>query len=300
MELFPAIDLRHGRCVRLFQGDFDQETVYGDDPVAVARGFVAAGAPWVHVVDLDASRRDGSNRDLVVAVAREAGVPVQTGGGVRDGSLLEAGVQRVVLGSVAVEEPELVRELGAAYPGRVAVGLDHRAGEVRTRGWEDGSGRNVLDLVRELEGDHVAAFVVTDISRDGALVGPDLDGYRQLLAATEVPIVASGGVGALDHLRRLAALEAGGRRLAGVIVGKAIYEGAFSVEEALAALVRGKVPGMENHENEGLIDRMRGSGVGAEDPNIVGDAGPVDVAPGSEGEALIQDVEPGDDKPIEP
>ena len=236
MQLFPAIDLRKGRCVRLFQGDFDQETVYGDDPVAVARSFVEAGAPWVHVVDLDASRRDGSNKDLVVAVAREAGAPVQTGGGVRDGSLLDAGVQRVVLGSVAVEEPALVRELGERYPGRVAVGLDHWGGEVRTRGWEEGSGRRLLDLVRELEGENVAAFVVTDISRDGALVGPDVEGYRELLAATEVPVVASGGVGTLEHLRQLAAVEAGGRRLSGVIVGKAIYEGAFSVPEALAAL----------------------------------------------------------------
>ena len=232
VQLYPAIDLRHGRCVRLHQGDFDQETVYGDDPVAVARSFAEAGAPWVHVVDLDASRRDGSNRDLVVAVAKEAGIPVQTGGGVRDGSLLEEGVQRVVLGSVAVEEPHLVRELGERHPGRVAVGLDHRDGEVRTRGWEEGSGRNLLDLVKELEGDHVAAFIVTDISRDGVLAGPDVEGYARLLATTSVPIIASGGVGTLDDLRALAALDG----LSGVIVGKAIYERRFTVAEALAAL----------------------------------------------------------------
>jgi phosphoribosylformimino-5-aminoimidazole carboxamide ribotide isomerase len=236
VELFPAIDLRRGRCVRLYQGDFDRETVYGDDPVAVARRFAAAGARWVHVVDLDASRRDGTNRGLVVRVAREAGVPVQSGGGVRDGSLLEDGVRRVVLGSVAVDEPELLRDLAAAHPGRVAVGLDHRDGEVRTRGWEEGSGQALLDLVGRLALPGVGAFVVTDISRDGVLAGPDLDGYRSLLAATDVPVVASGGVGALDDLRALADLEAGGRRLAGVIVGKALYEGAFTVEEALAAL----------------------------------------------------------------
>lgn len=232
VELYPAIDLRHGRCVRLHQGDFDQETVYGDDPVAVARSFAEAGATWVHVVDLDASRRDGSNRELVLAVATSAGIPVQTGGGVRDGSLLDEGVQRVVLGSVAVEEPALVRELGERYPGRVAVGLDHRDGEVRTRGWEEGSGRRLLDLVRELEGDHVAAFIVTDISRDGVLAGPDVEGYAELLATTDVPIIASGGVGTLDHLRELADLDG----LAGVIVGKAIYEGRFTVAEALAVL----------------------------------------------------------------
>jgi phosphoribosylformimino-5-aminoimidazole carboxamide ribotide isomerase len=236
MELYPAIDLRRGRCVRLYQGDFDQETVYGDDPVAVARSFAAAGAPWVHVVDLDASRREGSNRDIVLRVAAEAGVPVQTGGGVRDGSLLDDGVRRVVLGSVAVEEPAVVRELGEAYPGRVAVGLDHWGGDVRVRGWEEGSGRRLLDLVRQLEGPHLAAFVVTDISRDGVLAGPDVEGYAELLAATAVPVVASGGVGTLEHLRQLAALEAGGRRLSGVIVGKAIYEGAFTVADALDAL----------------------------------------------------------------
>ena len=237
MELFPAIDLRRGRCVRLVQGDFDRETVYGDDPLAVGRSFVDAGAAWVHVVDLDASRRDGSNREVVVSLARGLGVPVQTGGGVRDGSLLDDGVSRVVLGSVAVEEPELVRSLASSYPGRVAVGLDHWDGEVRVRGWEEGSGRQLLDLVSLFSGfDGVGAFVVTDISRDGVLAGPDVDGYRTLLAATDVPVVASGGVGSLDDLRELAALEVDGRRLEGAIVGKAIYEGAFTVEEALAAL----------------------------------------------------------------
>ncbi|MGD9797647.1 MAG: 1-(5-phosphoribosyl)-5-[(5-phosphoribosylamino)methylideneamino] imidazole-4-carboxamide isomerase [Acidimicrobiia bacterium] len=236
MELFPAIDLRHGRCVRLEQGDFERETVYGDDPVAVARSFAAAGARWVHVVDLDASRRDGSNRELVVEVAARAGVPIQSGGGVRDGWLLEAGVERVVLGSVAVEEPELVRSLAEAYPGRVAVGLDHRDGEVRTRGWEEGSGRRLLDLAGELAFPGVAAFVVTDISRDGVLVGPDTEGYRALLGATDVPVIASGGVATLAHLRELAEVEVDGRRLAGVVVGKAIYEGAFGVAEALTTL----------------------------------------------------------------
>ena len=233
MELYPAIDLRRGRCVRLYQGDFDKETVYGDDPVAVAKSFAAAGARWVHVVDLDASRRDGSNRDLVERVARESGLSVQTGGGVRDGSLLDAGVQRVVLGSVAVEEPELALDLAARHPARVAIGLDHRDGEVRTRGWEEASGRRLLDLIAQFETADIAAFIVTDISRDGVLEGPDVAGYVELLGATSTPIIASGGVGTLDHLRQLAALDVDGRRLDGAIVGKAIYEGAFTVEEAL-------------------------------------------------------------------
>jgi phosphoribosylformimino-5-aminoimidazole carboxamide ribotide isomerase len=232
MELYPAIDLRHRRCVRLYQGDFDQETVYGDDPVAVARSFKEQGARWVHVVDLDASRRDGSNKDLVVAVAQQSGLTVQTGGGVRDGSLLDAGVQRVVLGSAAVDDPKLVKTLGEQYPGQVAVGLDHWGGEVKVRGWEDTSNKQLLDLVRELEGDHVAAFVVTDISRDGALVGPDLDGYAALLEATTVPIIASGGVGTLEHLRQLSELDG----LDGVIVGKALYESQFTIPQALATL----------------------------------------------------------------
>jgi phosphoribosylformimino-5-aminoimidazole carboxamide ribotide isomerase len=236
VELLPSIDLRHGRVVRLHQGDFDRETVYGDDPVAVARAYEAAGATCIHVVDLDASRRDGSNRDAIVAVAESVGVPVQAGGGVRDASLLDAGVARVVLGSAAVEDPSLVAALGRSHPGRVVVGLDHRDGEGRIRGWEEGSGRRLEDLVEELALPGVAAFVVTDISRDATLAGPDLDGYRRLLGTTDVPLVASGGVGTLDDLRALARLEVGGRRLHGAIVGKALYEGRFGVAEALAAM----------------------------------------------------------------
>lgn len=236
MELLPSIDLRRGRVVRLHQGDFARETVYGEDPVAVARRYAEAGATWIHVVDLDASRRDGSNRDAIVAVAAAVDVPVQAGGGVRDASLLDAGVARVVLGSAAVDDPALVTRLGESHPGQVVVGLDHRDGEVRVRGWEEGSGRQLLDLVEELAVPGVAAFVVTDISRDATLGGPDLEGYASLLAATEVPVVASGGVGSLDDLRALAGLHVAGRHLAGVIVGKALYEGRFGVADALGAV----------------------------------------------------------------
>lgn len=239
MDLFPSIDLRRGRVVRLHQGDFDRETVYGDDPVAVALSYAAQGARWVHVVDLDASRRDGSNRGSIEAVAAAlagGGVKLQVGGGVRDGSLLGAGVDRVVLASAAVDDPGLVARLAADHPGRIVVGLDHRDGEVRVRGWEDGSGRTLVDLVGELAVPGVAAFVVTDISRDATLQGPDIDGYAALLGQTEVPVVASGGVGSLDHLTALADLEVEGRRLAGAIVGKAIYEGRFTVAASIAAL----------------------------------------------------------------
>jgi phosphoribosylformimino-5-aminoimidazole carboxamide ribotide isomerase len=239
MELFPSIDLRRGRVVRLHQGDFARETVYGDDPVAVARSYADAGATWIHVVDLDASRRDGSNRDAIVAVAGAVDVPVQAGGGVRDASLLEAGVARVVLGSAAVDDPDLVARMAAAHPGRVVVGLDHRDGEVRVRGWEEGSGRHLHDLVAELAVPGVAAFVVTDISRDATLAGPDLDGYAALLGATTVPVVSSGGVGTLADLEALAALEVAGRRLAGAIVGKALYEARFTLADALAVVAGG-------------------------------------------------------------
>jgi len=232
-DLYPAIDLRGGRVVRLHQGDFDQETVYDDDPVAVARSFEAAGAPWIHVVDLDAARRTGSNRDVVVAVATAVSVPVQTGGGVRDASLLDDGVTRIVLGSAAIEDPELVGRLAADYPERVAVGLDHWGGEVRVRGWEEGSGRRLLDVASQLSLPGVAAFVVTDISRDATLVGPDLEGLGELQRATAVPVIASGGVGSLEDLLALRDLG-----VAGVIVGKAIYEGRFGVNEAVLACAR--------------------------------------------------------------
>jgi phosphoribosylformimino-5-aminoimidazole carboxamide ribotide isomerase len=230
MDLYPAIDLRGGRCVQLTQGDFDRETVYGDDPVPIAKAYEAAGAPWIHVVDLDAARQQGNNRNLVAAVAAAVNVPVQTGGGVRDGSALESTVSRIVLGSVVIDDPGIVQRLASEYPGRVAVGLDHRGGEVRYRGWEKGTGRQLLDLVEEFSVPGVAAFVVTDISRDGMLSGSDVDGLERVLDATDVPVIASGGVGSLDDIRALAETGA-----AGVIVGTALYEGRFTVEEALAA-----------------------------------------------------------------
>ena len=230
MQLIPAIDLRGGRCVRLHQGDFDQETIYGDDPVAVAKGFEAAGAEWIHVVDLDAARGQGSNRDLVTAVAAAVTARVQTGGGVRDGSLLEAGLSRVVLGSLAVNDPRAAAQVIAAHPNGVAVGLDHRDGEVRTAGWEEGSGVRLLDAIAWPEFIGVAAFIVTNIERDATMAGPDLDGLRAVVEAAPAPVIASGGVGGLDDLRALRDIG-----VDGVIVGKAIYEGRFTVEEGVAA-----------------------------------------------------------------
>jgi phosphoribosylformimino-5-aminoimidazole carboxamide ribotide isomerase len=239
-DLYPAIDLRGGRCVRLYQGDYGRETVYGDDPVAQARSFAAAGAPWIHVVDLDAARTgDPRNRELVAAIAAAVDVPVQTGGGVRDDAaadaLLSAGVRRVVVGTAALDDPDWVRRLAGRHPGRVAVGLDARGHDVAVRGWVEGSGRDLVEVARHFDDAGVAALVVTEIGRDGTLAGPDLGQLGDVLAATRLDVVASGGVGTLADLRALAALDVGGRHLAGAIVGRALYEGAFALPDAVAA-----------------------------------------------------------------
>lgn len=239
MELFPAIDLRNGRCVRLYQGDYDRETVYGDDPVAQARAFADEGATWIHVVDLDAARSGHPvNREVVAAIAAAVDVPIQTGGGVRDEAaaeaLFDAGVVRVVLGTAALEQPDLVRRLAARH--QVAVGLDARGREVAVRGWEQGSGRDVVDVVRGFEDAGVAAVVVTEIGRDGTLEGPDLDGLALMLNSTGIDVIASGGVGGLDDLVALASLESGPRSLSGAIVGRALYEGRFTLAEALSVV----------------------------------------------------------------
>ncbi|MDQ6927509.1 MAG: 1-(5-phosphoribosyl)-5-[(5-phosphoribosylamino)methylideneamino]imidazole-4-carboxamide isomerase [Actinomycetota bacterium] len=240
MDLYPAIDLRGGRCVRLYQGDYGKETAYGTDPVTVAKRFAAAGARWIHVVDLDAARSGvPENRDIVAAIARAVSpqVSVEAGGGIRDkesaATMWASGVTRVVIGTAAVENPELVRELAGEHP--VAVGLDARDGDAKVRGWTQPSGRTVVDLATWYEEAGVAALIVTDIARDGTLGGPDVEGMASLLEATSLDVVASGGVGSLADLESLASLEAGGRRLAGVIVGKALHDGLFTVEEAIAA-----------------------------------------------------------------
>ncbi|HEX6596269.1 MAG TPA: 1-(5-phosphoribosyl)-5-[(5-phosphoribosylamino)methylideneamino]imidazole-4-carboxamide isomerase [Acidimicrobiales bacterium] len=242
-DLYPAIDLRDGRCVRLYQGDYGRESAYGTDPVAVATGFAGAGVRWVHVVDLDAARTgEPVNRPVVAAIAeavRPLGVAVQAGGGVRDQAsaeaLFAAGVERVVLGTAAVEQPELVRELAADHP--VAVGLDARAGEVAVRGWTERTGRSVADLLARYEDAGVAAVVLTEIERDGTLAGPALDTFASALEATSLDVIASGGVGSLADIEALASLTAGRppRRLAGAIVGKALHDRVFTIGEAVAA-----------------------------------------------------------------
>jgi phosphoribosylformimino-5-aminoimidazole carboxamide ribotide isomerase len=240
-ELFPAIDLRDGKCVRLHQGDFDAETVYDDDPVHVARAFDVAGASWIHVVDLDAARTgQGANLGVIEAICAAVSCRVQTGGGVRTvaaaGDRLLAGAARVVVGTAAVERPELVDDLCALHPGQVAVGLDARGRALATRGWTGGGDADLVDVIARFDDRGVAALVVTSIARDATMEGPDVEQLDLALDATTVPVIASGGVGGLSDLDALRSLERSGRRLAGAIVGKALYEGRFTVAEALAAL----------------------------------------------------------------
>jgi phosphoribosylformimino-5-aminoimidazole carboxamide ribotide isomerase len=241
VELYPAIDLRQGSAVRLAQGDFDRSSSYGD-PLELAARYAAAGARWVHVVDLDAARTGApANRRLVLEIAATGTLLVQTGGGVRTAhdveELLSGGVARVVLGTAAVTQPQLVQELAARFPGQVAVGLDHRGAgqDLAVSGWERTSGVGLDEALARLADVPVAAVVVTAIERDGVLAGPDTTGLSDVLARTGHDVVASGGVRSAADLRALAALTVDGRRLAGAIVGRALVDGALSVEEAMAA-----------------------------------------------------------------
>lgn len=250
MELLAAVDLLDGGAVRLVRGEFDRVTEHGD-AVALARRYLEGGASWLHVVDLDAARTGrAQNRATVLALAsaaHAAGARIEVGGGVRTAddvdALVGAGVDRVVLGTAAVEDPSLAVACARRHPGAVAVGLDYRrlgaSLEPAVRGWVAGAGggRTVADVVAALDGEPVAALVVTAIERDGTLEGPDIDGLGEVLDATSLPVVASGGVGGADDIARLAAYRSprSARTVAGVVVGKALADGRLSMEEALAA-----------------------------------------------------------------
>jgi phosphoribosylformimino-5-aminoimidazole carboxamide ribotide isomerase len=238
IDLLPAIDLRGGRVVRLLRGDYDQQTTYGDDPAAQAQAFAEAGSEWVHIVDLDAARTGKmSQLPHIQRVCEQTDLRVQVGGGVRSENAIDAlfrvGVQRVVLGSAALRNMDWFESLmgNPTYRGRLVLGLDAKDGKVAVDGWEQTTGMLAEDVARRVTDWPLAGIVYTDIARDGTLEGPSLESTRQLAEATDVRVIASGGVGTLDDIRALRDLP-----IAGVIVGKALYEGRFTVEQALAEL----------------------------------------------------------------
>lgn len=241
MLIIPAIDLKNGKCVRLVQGRMDAETVYADDPAGVALRWAEAGAELIHIVDLDgAVGGRPRHRPHITRVLKAVHVPVQLGGGIRDAdtaaALLDAGVFRVVIGTEAVHRPPWLSELCRRFPGRVAVGLDARNGLIAVEGWTRTTDILATDLARGLEDCGVAAFIFTDIHRDGMQTGPNIEETRRLAQSVRVPVIASGGVGKMEHIRGLLPLEAAG--VIGVITGKALYSGAVSFADAVA-LVRG-------------------------------------------------------------
>lgn len=237
MNLYPAIDLKDGQCVRLLKGDMDKAKVFGDDPVAQALAFQQAGCEWLHLVDLNgAFAGEPVNTGAVEAILAAVPVPVQLGGGIRDMATIEdwlsKGLARVILGTVAVENPDLVRQATRAFPGQVSVGIDARGGRVATRGWAEETDAMVTDLAKSFEDAGVAAIVYTDIERDGAMQGPNIPAAEALARAVSIPVIASGGVSSMADL--LALNDTG--VIAGAISGRALYDGAIDLAQALAAL----------------------------------------------------------------
>ncbi|KMK67962.1 1-(5-phosphoribosyl)-5-[(5-phosphoribosylamino)methylideneamino]imidazole-4-carboxamide isomerase [Puniceibacterium sp. IMCC21224] len=237
MILYPAIDLKDGQAVRLLRGDMEKSTVFNDDPAAQAMAFVEAGCEWLHLVDLNgAFAGTPVNGAAVESILAQTKVPAQLGGGIRDMATIEAwlsrGLARVILGTVAVENPALVREAARAFPGQVAVGIDARDGRVATKGWAEETDVMVTDLARSFEDVGVAAIIYTDINRDGAMQGPNIAATQALARAVTIPVIASGGVSSLSDL--IALRDTG--VIAGAISGRALYDGAIDLSAALAAL----------------------------------------------------------------
>jgi phosphoribosylformimino-5-aminoimidazole carboxamide ribotide isomerase len=238
MILYPAIDLKDGQCVRLLKGDMDKTTVFNDDPAAQARAFQNAGCEWLHMVDLNGAFAGAPvNGAAVEAILSAITIPAQLGGGIRDMSTIEMwlskGLARAILGTVAVENPGLVREAARAFPGRIAVGIDARKGMVATKGWAEETEVRVTDLARQFEDAGVAAIIYTDIDRDGAMQGPNVAATAALANAVSIPVIASGGVSSLDDLR---ALKDCGAPLDGAISGRALYDGKIDLAEAVTLL----------------------------------------------------------------
>ena len=243
MEVIPAIDLLDGKCVRLYQGDYERSQVFNENPVEVARDFVAQGATRLHVVDLDGAKKGTSvNLASIEKIVKAISIPVQVGGGLRDrdavSRLLGLGVQRAILGTVAVEKPELVAELCAEFPQQIVVGIDARNGMVATRGWLETSEVEATELAGRMAKAGAAAIIYTDIHRDGTMSGPNLEALRKLANAIAIPVIASGGVSSLTDLLSVLSLEPLG--VSGAIVGKAIYTGDVNLKEAVQAVGNGR------------------------------------------------------------
>ena len=239
MILFPAIDLKEGRCVRLKQGDMAQATIFNDDPAAQARDFEEQGFRWLHVVDLDgAFAGKPMNAAAVEAILARVAFPVQLGGGIRDMATVEAwlakGISRVIIGTAAVRDPAFVKAAARAFPGKVAVGIDARDGQVAVEGWAETSALAAADLGRRFEDAGVSAIIYTDIARDGMLQGINWDGTIALAGALSIPVIASGGLASMDDIERLCAPDAA--LLAGAITGRALYDGRIDAAAALARL----------------------------------------------------------------
>jgi phosphoribosylformimino-5-aminoimidazole carboxamide ribotide isomerase len=247
LEIIPAIDLRDGRCVRLYQGDFQQETVFSEDPPQVARRWHALGASRLHVVDLDGAKAGHPvNSEAIRAIAEAVSIPIELGGGIRDIATIRValswGVERVVLGTVAAQNPALVAEACKAFGEGIVVGVDARGGKVAVQGWLETTSVDAADLVRRMTNQGVRRFIYTDIGQDGTEEGPNLQSLTAVLQATDRPVIASGGVGKIEHLLRLS--EQG---VEGVIVGRAIYTGAIDLAEALKAVAEHRVNSHANH-----------------------------------------------------
>lgn len=243
MEVIPAIDLLEGRCVRLYQGDYAQAETFDENPVSVARQWAEQGATRLHVVDLDGAKAGHPvNLSAIEAIVRAVDVPIQVGGGLRDRAsataLLQLGVQRVILGTVAVEQPALVEELCQAFPDQIVVGIDARNGLVATRGWLETSEISAIDLAQQMTTFGIAAIIYTDIHRDGTLQGPNLAALRELASNVSAPVIASGGMSSVTDLLSLLALEPLG--VTGAIVGRALYTGDIALKEALRAVGQGR------------------------------------------------------------
>lgn len=243
MEVIPAIDLIEGRCVRLYQGDYQRTQIFHENPVEVARQWAGQGATRLHLVDLDGAKQGRpANLAVIEAIVRAVSLPVQVGGGLRDAAsvrqLLNLGVERAILGTIAVEAPALVSEICRAFPGQIAIGIDARNGRVATRGWLETSEITASNLARQVARQGAAAIIYTDIQRDGTLSGPNLPALREMAAAVDLPVIASGGVSSLTDLLSLLALEPLG--VVGAIVGRALYTGDLNLAEAVRAVGQGR------------------------------------------------------------